>query len=72
MDPFESAAAAWPPPMKIVDPITGKVRVDDHGEIIPAEDPAEAMKLETAAAWDLHHILDRIRDSLRNDHDPEA
>jgi hypothetical protein len=63
-DPFESEDEAWPPPSKVVDPITGRIRIYRRGEIVPAQDPAEADKLEKAAVWDLHHILERTRTEL--------
>jgi hypothetical protein len=63
-DPFQDADEEWPPPRKVVDPITGTIRIYQRGEIMPAPDPVEADKLEKAAVWDLHHLLDRIRAEL--------
>jgi hypothetical protein len=54
-DPFESEDEAWPPPSKVVDPITGRIRIYRRGEIVPAQDPAEADKLEKAAVWAASH-----------------
>ena len=51
-DPFKSEDEAWPPPTKVVDPITGKVRMYHRGEIVEAPDAAEAERLEKAAVWD--------------------
>jgi hypothetical protein len=63
-DPFASDDEAWPPPSKVVDPITGKIRIYHRGEIVAADDPTEADGLEKAAVWDLHHIVERIRQEL--------
>ena len=63
-DPFSSEDEAWPPPQKVGDPITGRVRIYHHGEIQEAEDPAAASELEKAAVWDLRHIVERIREAL--------
>ncbi len=62
-DPFSSEDEAWPPAYKVVDPITGRVRVYHRGEIQEADDPSAASELEKAAAWDLNHIVERIRDA---------
>lgn len=63
-DAFESEADEWPPPYKIIDPITKVVRVYVHGEIRTADDPVAAQDFEKAAVWDLDHLVDRIRKSL--------
>ena len=63
-DPFDDPTDAWPPPHKVVDPITQRVRIYHHGEIHEASDPAAAEKLEKATVWDLQHLIDRIRGSL--------
>ena len=60
----KSEDEAWPPPTKVVDPITGKVRMYHRGEIVEAPDAAEAERLEKAAVWDLRHIAERIRATL--------
>lgn len=63
-DPFSCDEEAWPPPSKVVDPITGQVRIYHRGEIQKAEDPAAASRLEKAAVWDVRHIVERIREAL--------
>lgn len=63
-DAFLSEDEAWPPPYKVVDPITGRIRIYHHGEIQEAEDPAVASGLEKAAVWELQHIVERIRETL--------
>jgi hypothetical protein len=64
-DGFLSEDEAWPPPYKIVDPITGAVRIYDRGQIREAKDLVSARELENAAVWDLHHIVERIQEGLR-------
>jgi hypothetical protein len=59
LDPFAPGEHEWPPPHKIVDPISGASRIYHRGEIRPATEP-ETRDLETAAVWDLHHIVERI------------
>ncbi len=63
-DAFSSEDEAWPPPNKVVDPITGQVRIYHRGEIHEANNPVAASALEKAAVWDLHHLLDRIREAV--------
>ena len=63
-DPFESEEDAWPPPYKVVDPITGRIQIYYRGEIRPPADPAEAEELEKAAVWDVRHILERVLAAL--------
>jgi len=58
-DPFTEGEDSWPPPQTIIDPITGKCSIYHRGEIRPAL-PEECERLETAAVWDLNHLVDRI------------
>jgi hypothetical protein len=48
----------------VVDLITGQVRIYHHGELQDADDRGAASKLEKAAVWDLHHLVERIREAL--------
>ncbi len=63
-DPFGSENESWPPPAKIVDPISGRVRIYYRGQISEAPDGTDSAHLEKAAVWDLQHLLDRIRTEL--------
>jgi hypothetical protein len=63
-DAFSSDDEAWPPPYKVVDPISGQLRNYHHGEIQEADDPVAASELEKAAVWDLRHLVERIREEL--------
>jgi hypothetical protein len=63
-DPFESDDESWPPPNKVVDPISGHVQIYHRGAMRGTADPAQAAELEKAAVWDLHHITERIRKAL--------
>lgn len=58
-DPFDNEEASWPPPYSIKDKITGAYRLYHKGKMRPSS-KSEAAGLEPAAAWDLHHIVDRI------------
>jgi hypothetical protein len=58
-DPFVEGEDPWPPAHCIVDPISGECSIYHHGEIKPAL-PEECQGLETAAVWELEHIIDRI------------
>ena len=60
-DGFASEDEAWPPPYKVVDRITQRVRVYYRGEMRAATNEAATADLEPAAVWDLHQILERIR-----------
>jgi hypothetical protein len=57
--PFVKSDEAWPPPMCIIDMISGKYSIYHKGEIKEATE-WQCMKLEEAAVWDAHHIIDRI------------
>lgn len=59
MDPKVYNGDDWPLPSAITDPLTGARSIYDHGEIRSATD-AECEGLETAAVWDLHHVVDRL------------
>ena len=63
---------AWPPPHKVVDPITQRVRIYHHGEIHEASNPAAAEKLEKAAVWDLQHLIIVYAARFRVDRGPTA
>jgi len=58
-DPSQGFEDDWPPPNSIRDPISGAMSIYHHGHIRPAM-PGEAEGLETAAVWDLHHLIDRL------------
>lgn len=63
-DAFAVNEDPWPPPCKVVDPITGALRIYHRGEMRPATDDDGTDGLERAAVWDLDHLTERIRDSL--------
>lgn len=58
-DPSQEPEDDWPPPNLIRDPISGAMSIYHHGQIRPAT-PEEAERLEPAAVWDLHHLIDRL------------
>ncbi len=58
-DPFDFEESDWPPPYCVEDPITSKWSIYHRGEFRPAA-KSDCAGLEPAAAWDLHHILERI------------
>ena len=62
-DPFDSHELAWPPASSIQDPITGRWSVYERGAIRPA-DGNQAESLEPAAAWDEHHLIPRLGESI--------
>ncbi|MFJ5713672.1 Imm26 family immunity protein [Neobacillus sp. NPDC093127] len=57
--PFNSEDEAWPPPMCVIDSISGKYSIYHKGEFINAS-KADCEGLEIAAVWDKTHIIDRI------------
>lgn len=57
--PFNSDDDAWPPPMCIIDSISGEYSIYYKGEIRPSN-KSECEGLETAAVWESEHIIDRI------------
>ncbi len=57
--PFKAEDDAWPPPMCIIDKISGEYSIYHQGEITDAtEDQCTGM--EEAAVWEAEHIIDRI------------
>jgi hypothetical protein len=56
---FKSEDEAWPPPMCVIDSISGGCSIYHKGEFINAT-KAECDGLEVAAVWDKTHIIDRI------------
>ncbi|QVK19508.1 hypothetical protein KHQ81_00160 [Mycoplasmatota bacterium] len=56
--PFESEEDAWVRGF-IKDPINGKYSMYYKGKIIPSTEE-ECKGLEQVAAWDRHHVVDRI------------
>jgi hypothetical protein len=57
--PFNNEEEAWPPPGCIIDKISGEYSMYHKGEI-RASTKDECDCLEEVAAWDSHHIIDRI------------
>lgn len=58
-DPSRDAGDEWPPPYSVHHPLTGRTDLYEKGTIRRAEEH-EICGLEPAAAWDLHHLLDRL------------
>ena len=56
---FQNEKDAWPPPQCVVDALTGEGSLYYKGEIIPCS-YEECRNLEIAAAWDRHHLVDRL------------
>lgn len=75
--PFDSDDDAWSPPQCVVDAITNIGSLYYKGEITPCS-YEECKDLEVVAAWDRHHVIDRImgidtwEKSIRRPIDPEA
>jgi hypothetical protein len=57
--PFDNDDDAWGPPSYIKDTLDGTFSIYDHGEIRPATEQ-ECKGLEITAAWDRHHLIDRL------------
>lgn len=57
--PFAAEDEAWPPAQCIRDKISGKYSIYVKGEMIPSTEE-ECKGLEHVAAWDRHHVIDRI------------
>lgn len=57
--PFKNEEEAFPPPMCIIDQISGKYKIYYKGEIRKAT-KSECEGLEIAAVWADNHIVDRI------------
>jgi hypothetical protein len=53
----------WPPPMSVVDAISGQVRLYVRGTFQAADDQEAARKFEPAAAWNLNHLVARLMGS---------
>jgi hypothetical protein len=53
----------WPPPFRIDDPVTGRTSIYHRGEKRTAT-IEEVEGLETAAVWELAHIVRRIETEL--------
>jgi hypothetical protein len=58
-DPSISDDDEWPPTGSIQDPITGEMSLYSRGVITRSTHEATA-GLEPVAAWDLHHVVDRL------------
>ena len=56
---FENDEDAWAPPRCIIDAITKIGSIYYKGEIIPCN-YEECKDLEVVAAWDRHHLVDRL------------
>lgn len=56
---FNSEEEAWPPPQCVIDAITKEGSLYYKGEIIPCS-YEECKDLEVVAAWDRHHVIDRL------------
>lgn len=57
--PFETEEEMWPPPMCVIDKLTGEYSIYHKGEIVKAS-KEDCEGLETTAVWDKNHIIDRI------------
>lgn len=57
--PFSDDEEAWPPPMVVVDAITGKGSLYHKGKIKSCSFE-ECKDLEVVAAWDRKHIIDML------------
>ena len=58
-DPSQAIDDEWPPPYCVRDPITGRVQLYHKGVMRPATND-ECRGREPAAAWDYHHLVDRL------------
>lgn len=56
---FNTEDEAWAPPQCIIDSITGIGSLYHKGEIIPCTYD-QCKGLEIVAAWDKHHVIDRL------------
>ncbi len=59
LHPFENEEKSWPPPMCIIDSITGEYSIYYKGETTRATQD-RCSSLEEAAVWEAEHIIDRI------------
>lgn len=64
-DPSSNEEEDWPPPQRIQDPISKRFSIYHKGAIRDATE-AEASHLEPAAAWDYHHLVDRLLKPARS------
>ena len=58
--PFQNKDEEWPPPMFVIDKISGGFSIYHKGEFSKSK-KEECLGLEEAAVWDAEHIIDRIR-----------
>lgn len=58
-DPTRDPEDDWPPPNSVHDPISEVVSIYHHGQMRAAT-AEESEGLEPAAAWELHHLIDRL------------
>jgi hypothetical protein len=57
--PFNSDEEQWPPPMYVIDSISGEYSIYHKGELRTSS-KGECEGLEEAAVWEAEHIIDRI------------
>lgn len=57
--PFKDDNEAWPPPMCIIDSISGEYSLYRKGVVFPSS-RSECSGLEIAAVWEAEHIIARI------------
>lgn len=57
--PFKNDDEAWPPPMCVIDSISGEYSIYYKGEM-RTSNKSECEGLEVAAVWEAQHIIDRI------------
>ena len=58
-DPSRGPEDDWPPAGVVRDPITKQAKLYHKGAMRPASED-EVRGLEPVAAWDLHHVVDRL------------
>lgn len=57
--PFKDGDEAWPPPMCVIDTISGEYSIYHRGELSNSN-KKECRNLEEAAVWEAEHIIGRI------------
>ena len=57
--PFKNDDEQWPPPMCVIDSISGEYSIYHKGEF-KSSNKSECEGLEVAAVWEAEHIIDRI------------
>jgi hypothetical protein len=57
--PFKNDEEKWPPPMCVIDSITGEYSIYHKGEFRDAS-KSECEGLEMAAVWEAEHVIDRV------------